>query len=79
MPRRDGAERVLKFIGPAVRGAPARDLTRTDIARIAYRQAFALTAADGIRPPKPSPNDIRRTTTALVARGRYVRLNKKES
>jgi hypothetical protein len=78
MSRPDSLEVVLRFVGPAVRGAPARDLTRADIARLAYRRAFASTAGDGIRPPKPSPEEIRRMTGDLVARGRYARV-KKES
>lgn len=69
-------EVVLRFVGPAVRGAPARDLTRRDIARIAYRRAFALTAADGIRPPQPDASQIRSTAADLVARGRYERVQK---
>jgi hypothetical protein len=76
MPRPDPTQVLLRFVGPAVRGAPARDLTRHDIERIAYRQALALTYADGIRPATPTAAAIRQMTDDLVARGRYVRVKK---
>jgi hypothetical protein len=65
------ADVVLLFVGPRVSGAPARDLRHSDIERIAYRRAFAKTAADGVRPPRPTSEDIRSVTADLVARGRY--------
>lgn len=76
MPPLDPSEIVLRYVGPPVTGAPARDLTRGDVARIAYRRALALTAADGIRPPTPSPSQISATVASLVARGRYARVKK---
>lgn len=78
MSQPDPSEVVLEFVGPAVTGVPARDLTRADVARIAYKRALAQTAADGIRPPKPSPSQISATMADLVKRGRYARV-KKES
>ena len=69
MPRPDP---VLHFVGPAVTGAPARDLMVEDLERIAFRRAFARTAASGLRPPRPSIPEVKAVTADLVVRGRYV-------
>lgn len=69
---------LLRYVGPAVTGAPARDLTWHDVERIAYRRALASTAADGIRPPRPTADQINATAASLAERGRY-RPVKKES
>lgn len=70
----------LVYVGPrAVSGAPARDLTRHDVARIAYRRALSLTTADGIRPPQPDATSIRETAADLVGRGPYRRAQKELS
>lgn len=65
------AEIVLRYIGPAVTGAPARDLSRADVERIAYRRALARTAASGSRPPRPSTKETNAVAAELAARGRY--------
>lgn len=66
-------EPVLRFVGPAVTGAPARDLMLRDLTRIAYRRALSLTIADGVRPPRqPTPAQIADVVRSLTIRGRYV-------
>lgn len=73
---------VLRFVGPAVVGAPARDLTAHDLDRLAYKAALAKTHADGVRPPRPTAAEIQAVSDQLTARGRYVPVkqrSKKES
>lgn len=49
---------VLTFTGSggAVTGAPARDLTAADLARLAYREAARRSLADGARPDPRNPD-----------------------
>jgi hypothetical protein len=75
MPLPNGTDVVLRYVGPARGGAPARDLTRSEVHRIAYRRKFSQ---EGRRPTEITADDIRRTTTSLVGSGSYTRV-KKES
>lgn len=75
MSLRDPLAVALRYRGPKRGGAPARDLTRADVHRIAYRRKFA---EEGRRPTEVTADDIRRTTTDLVNGGSYTRA-KKES
>lgn len=64
----------LRFTGPGrYAGVPARDLTDHDIARIAYRRALTVSAADGQRPDpaKPDPALVKDITAELIGSGLY--------
>lgn len=74
-PRREPGEPVLLFIGPGrFAGIPARDLTESDLARIAYRRALAETAADGKRPDprNPDPAALAAITAELTSSGLFM-------
>lgn len=64
---------VLRFTGHGRAGAPERDLTAADLARLAYTEAARRTLADGTRPDprKPDPEIAAAIARRLVASGAY--------
>lgn len=65
---------VLRYAGRGpFRGAPARDLTDADIARLAYRRSLTGTGAEGIRPDpaNPDPDVVSTITAELTGSGLY--------
>jgi hypothetical protein len=69
------AEVALTFVGEEVgaAGAPARDLTEADIARLTYERQSSEMAAEGKRPDKrdPDPKVSGQIVRDLTATGRY--------
>lgn len=63
----------LRFVGERpFRGAPARDLTPHDIARLAYRRTLSRIGADGHRPSRaPDPAVVDEITAELIGSGLY--------
>lgn len=70
---------LLRYVGPPVTGAPARNLRRSDLERIAYRRRLAESASDGVRPSSVSNADVNAAIAELTARGRYKPMKSKES
>lgn len=65
---------VLRFAGRGpYRGAPARDLRQSDLARLAYRHEVARTGPDGVRPSLiPDPDVVEQIVAELTGSGLYT-------